>query len=182
VLAFAMTAGPSRGTASAMLEMMTDQGAVRQGGALRSVPPRWKTRAFDFGDGTPRKAITVPWGDLCTAWLSTGIPDIEVYGVYPTALQPILQNVLQSGIRGPTAQELAEGRSYFVGEVEDDSGHKVVSRLSGPNAYTFTARAAVLAAEQVLQGRLRPGFQTPSRLLGAQFALKVRDVSLVDLS
>jgi short subunit dehydrogenase-like uncharacterized protein len=181
VLAFAMTAGPSRGTASAMLEMMTDQGAVRQGGALCLVPPRWKTRAFDFGDGTPRKAITVPWGDLCTAWLSTGIPDIEVYGVYPTALQPILQNVLQSGVRGPSAQELAEGRSYFVGEVEDDSGHKVVSRLSGPNAYTFTARAAVLAAEQVLQGRLRPGFQTPSRLLGAEFALKVRDVSLVDL-
>jgi short subunit dehydrogenase-like uncharacterized protein len=86
VLAFAMTAGPSRGTAAAMLEMMEGTGWVRQGGRLVSVPPAWRTREFDFGVGSPRKAITVPWGDLCTAWLSTGIPDIEVYGVYPTAL------------------------------------------------------------------------------------------------
>ena len=181
VLAFAMTAGPSRGSATVMLEMMTNPGAVLEGGVLRSVPARWKTRAFDFGDGIARKAITVPWGNLCTTWLSTGIPDIEVYGVYPTALEPILQNLLRSNLRGPTAEELEEGRSYFYGEVEDDAGGKAVSLMRGPNAYTLTARAAVLAAEQVLQGRLRPGFQTPARLLGAEFALKVRDVSLVDL-
>jgi short subunit dehydrogenase-like uncharacterized protein len=65
--------------------------------------------------------------------------------------------------------------------VEDDSGLKVVSRLTGPNAYCLTARTAALAAERVLQGRLRPGFQTPSRLFGVEFALKAQEVFLVDL-
>jgi short subunit dehydrogenase-like uncharacterized protein len=180
-----MTAGPSHGTAAAMLEMMAE-GVVRQGGELVSVPPRWKTREFDFGTGSSPKAITVPWGDLCTAFHSTGIPDIEVYGVYPTALQAILQNVLQSGTRGPSVEERENGGSYFVGEVEDDAGHKAVSRLVGPNAYALTASCAVLAAEQVLQGRIRPGFQTPSRVLGAERVLNTLRargiISLVDLT
>ncbi len=181
VLGFAMTAGPSRGTAAAMLEMgvSTSHCVVRQDEQL--VSSSRKAREFDFGTGSPHKAICVPWGDLCTAFHSTGIPNIEVYGVYPTALKAILDNVIRSGIRGPTREELEHGASYFVGEVEDDAGHKAVSRLVGPNAYTFTARTAVLAAEQVLQGRIRPGFQTPSRMFGAEFVLKVRDVSLVDL-
>jgi short subunit dehydrogenase-like uncharacterized protein len=181
VLGFAMTAGPSQGTAAAMLEMgvSTGHGMVRQNGTL--VPSSRQTREFDFGTGSPHKAISVPWGDLCTAFHSTGIPNIEVYGVYPTALQAILQNVIKSGIRGPTPEELESGASYFVGEAEDEAGHKVRSRLIGPNAYTLTARSAVLAVEQVLQGRIRPGFQTPSRLFGAEFVLGVPGVSLVDL-
>ena len=46
---------------------------------LTRVPAAWKTRAIDFGDGRPAKAITIPWGDVATAYHSTGIGDVEVY-------------------------------------------------------------------------------------------------------
>jgi len=182
-LGFAMTAGPSRGTAAVMLEMVQQGlGAIRQEGLLRQVPFGWKARMFDFGDGQPRRAVTVPWGDLCTAFRSTGIPNIEVYGAYPTALQAILQNLLRSDTRGPSPEELARGQSLFVGEVEDGSGRMVSCRLIAPNPYTLTARSAVQAALHVLRGRVRPGFQTPSLALGAEFALEIEGVSRHDLA
>ena len=57
----------------------TAAGAVRRDGAdRRRVPPGWKTRDVDFGRG-PRRGVTIPWGDVSTAFHSTGIPNIEVY-------------------------------------------------------------------------------------------------------
>jgi short subunit dehydrogenase-like uncharacterized protein len=68
----------SRRTATTVLEGLPHGGLVRRGGVLRRVPAAWKTRAIDFGGG-PVQAITIPWGDVATAYHSTGIPDIEVY-------------------------------------------------------------------------------------------------------
>ena len=40
----------------------------------------WKTRRIDFGNGQgPIATMTVPWGDVSTAYYTTGIPNIEVY-------------------------------------------------------------------------------------------------------
>src|SRR5262249_52381315 len=47
-------------------------------GALTAVPAAWRTRDIDFGQG-PMQAVTIPWGDVSTAYRSTGIGDIEVY-------------------------------------------------------------------------------------------------------
>ncbi|MBM4073358.1 MAG: hypothetical protein FJ271_31215, partial [Planctomycetes bacterium] len=78
-LGFQSTGGRlSRGTATTMVEGLGARGVVRQDGVLMSVPLAWKTRVIDFGIG-PVKAITIPWGDVSTAYHSTGIPDIEVY-------------------------------------------------------------------------------------------------------
>src|SRR5438105_4344943 len=63
----------SRGTATTMAENIAGGGQVRQDGILRKVPAAWKTRTIDFGAG-PTKAITIPWGDISTAFHSTGIP------------------------------------------------------------------------------------------------------------
>ena len=37
----------------------------------------------DFGGGYVRPAVSIPWGDIATAWRSTGIPNIEVYMAVP---------------------------------------------------------------------------------------------------
>ncbi|CAM4496393.1 MAG: hypothetical protein LEGION0403_FIIPPAGN_01689 [Legionella sp.] len=37
-----------------------------------------KTRFIDFGKGE-KLATTIPWGDVSTAFYTTGIPNIEVY-------------------------------------------------------------------------------------------------------
>ncbi|MGH7539386.1 MAG: saccharopine dehydrogenase family protein, partial [Gemmatimonadota bacterium] len=75
--------GVSRGTAMSMLERLPRGGAVRVDGALRTEPIGARRRRFDFGHG-PREAISIPWGDLATAWRSTGIPNIEVYSTTPS--------------------------------------------------------------------------------------------------
>src|SRR5688572_23775842 len=86
-LAFRALGGASRGTLATMVEGLGSPGAVRQNGRIVPVPPAWRTRRIDFGDGKLRDATTIPWGDVSTAFHSTGIPNIEVY----VAMRPAMR-------------------------------------------------------------------------------------------
>jgi len=72
----------SAGTMKTMIENVPKGGGARVDGKLVRVPPAWKTRTIPFSD-RPRLAMTIPWGDLSTAFRSTGIPNIEVYMAVP---------------------------------------------------------------------------------------------------
>jgi short subunit dehydrogenase-like uncharacterized protein len=193
-LGFQASTGVSRGTAVTLVENAGRGGLVRRGGALVRVPSAWKTRLIDFGAG-PRKAITIPWGDVATAWYSTGIPEIEVYFAAPPAVRivtrlsryfgwalarPSVQAVLKRRIRagppGPTPEERARGKSYLWGEALDSEGNNAVSRLRGPEGYTLTVLASLAVVEQVLAGRSPPGYQTPSTAYGPDFVLRIEGV------
>jgi len=197
-LGFSTLGKLSRGTATTMAENIHRGGLVRQNGVLKRVPAAWKTRVIDFGDG-PIQAVTIPWGDVSTAYHSTGIPNIEVYTAAPWGMRVTarasrylgwllgsrpVQGLLKGRIRarppGPTEQERARGKSFLWGEATDDSGRKVVSRLQGPEGYTLTVRAALAVVERVLAGEVRPGFQTPSRVYGADFVLGLEGVERQD--
>jgi short subunit dehydrogenase-like uncharacterized protein len=188
-LGFSSQGKMSRGTATTVIESVAGGGLVRQAGVLRSVPVAYATRVIDFGNG-PVKAITIPWGDVSTAFYSTGIPNIEVYGAASWAqrlavrasrhlgwllassfMQKFLRWRIQAGPPGPTEAERSEGRSFLWGEAVDVAGHKVVSRLRGPEGYTLTVHAALAVVERVLAGEVLPGFQTPSRVYGPDFVL-----------
>ncbi len=198
-LAFMGGTGLSRGTATTMAENAGGPGAVRRGGRIVTVPPAWRTRRIDFGDKV-RLAATIPWGDVSTAFHSTGIPDIEVYtAMSPSTVRSLrLSRVLAPLLRmawvrrrlvaainrrpaGPDAQTRARAVARIWGEARDAAGRVVVSRLETPDGYTLTAKTAVLAARAVLTGRAAPGFQTPSRAFGAEFILQVPGCSRVDL-
>ena len=189
----------SRGTATTMVEHAHRGGLVRRGGALTPVPPGWKTRRVDFGRGE-RTVITIPWGDVSTAYHSTGIPDIEVYAAAPAvsramlrasrffrpvlrapAVKSYLKRRIRRGAPGPSAEERARGRTVIWGEVTDGAGGRAVSRLSGPEGYELTVRAALAVVDQVLRGGAPPGFQTPSRAYGADFVLGIPGVTREDL-
>jgi short subunit dehydrogenase-like uncharacterized protein len=178
----------SRGTALTVVESLQSGGLIRQDGVLTKVPAAWKTRVIDFGNG-PVKAITIPWGDVSTAFYSTGIANIEVYMAAPWSMrvaarlsrylgwalgsrlvQGCLKKRIRAGRPGPTEQERRQGRSFFWGEVRDQAGQRAVSRLHGPQSYTMTAQAAVAVMERVLAGA-PAGFQTPARALGPDFVL-----------
>lgn len=198
-LAFVTTGGMSRGTATTMAENIHRGGLVRQGGVLTRVPPAWKTRRVDFGRG-PTPAITIPWGDVSTAFHSTGIPNIEVYTVLPwtmraavrlsrpflslLAAQPV-QSFLKSRIRargaGPTPEERSRGVSLLWGEVRDDKGACVASRLRGPEGYTLTMHTALACVERAASGEAPPGFQTPSKAYGPDLVLTVPGIEREDL-
>ena len=198
-LAFHGGTGVSRGTATTMAENAGTSGAVRRGGRIVPVPPAWRSRVIDFGD-RPRMTATIPWGDVSTAFHSTGIPDIDVYAAMSRAtvrslrlsrlVAPILRSAwvrrrLVAAIDrrppGPSAQARARAVARLWGEVRDPRGNIAAARLECPDGYTLTARTAVLAARAVVDGRAVPGFQTPSRAFGADFILQVPGCVRVDL-
>jgi short subunit dehydrogenase-like uncharacterized protein len=189
----------SRGTAITAIEGLGRGGLVRRGGVLTPVPPAWKTRRIDFGEGE-RKALTIPLGDLGAAWHSTGIPDIELYFAAPASLralavasrhlgrllrsaavQRFLTARVRSGAPGPTEEERQRGRGFVWGEVEDEAGRRAEGRLATPESYTFTARAALAVVERVLAGQAPAGFQTPAKAYGPDFALSISGVTRTDL-
>jgi short subunit dehydrogenase-like uncharacterized protein len=198
VLAFLPIGGRSRGTATTMVENIHRGGLVRKGGVLTPVPAGWKVRKIDFGRG-PRPAMTIPWGDVATAYHSTGIPDIEVYiatssGARLTAwasrllgpllgsgpVQRFLKGRIRAGAPGPTDAERARGRCLLWGEATDDEGGRAVSRMQTPEAYTFTALSSLAIVDKVRAGDAPPGFQTPSKAYGPDFALTIPGVTRQD--
>ena len=199
VLAFMARGGISRGTALTTVERLGQPGMVRKGGRLTPVKLGYRTRHVDFGKG-PVLTVTIPWGDVATAWYSTGIPDVEVYlAVPPTALRslrisrflapvlklPPVKALVGWSIRkrgaGPSDEARARGGTIVMGMVEDGSGGKAVARWTGPEGYTLTAQTAMNAVSRVLDGGIATGFQTPSRAFGPEFALQVPGTRREDL-
>ena len=198
-LACAGFGGLSRGTAVTAIEGLGGRGWVRRSGVLSPVPAAWKTRRIDFGEGK-RPAITVPLGDLSSAWQSTGIPDIEVYLAASPGLRalllasryigPLLGSAavrsfltarVRAGTAGPSEEQRLRGRAFVWGEVEDAEGRRAVSRLATPEGYTLTVRAALAAVALVLAGRSPAGFQTPATAFGPDFVLGIPGVTRTDL-
>jgi short subunit dehydrogenase-like uncharacterized protein len=201
VLAFRIVGGISRGTLTTTIENAGKGGAIRKAGRIVPVPAAWRSREVNFGDGTPRLAVTIPWGDVSTAWHSTGIPDVVVYmAVSPAqhrqmrltrwlgwllASAPVQRRMLakvRAAGAGPTDAQRATGASLLWGEATDERGGRVAARLRCPEAYTLTAMTAVDAARRVLAGEVVPGFQTPSRAFGADYVTTFAGVTREDLS
>ncbi|WP_254545780.1 saccharopine dehydrogenase family protein [Halomarina pelagica] len=179
----------SPGTLKSIVEGLSRPGAVREGGEVRTVPAAWKTRRIDFGEG-PKPAVTVPWGDVSTAYYATGIPNVEVYATVPPfavggirwtgmlapmlGMKPVqctLKRLVDATVSGPTAAERSRSVARVWGEVEDDEGERVAARLRTPDTYDLTARTAVESARHALDGDVSPGFQTPASAFGPDFVL-----------
>lgn len=198
-LAFRAGGGASRGTSLTIVEGLGQPGAVRRDGRIVAVPQAWGARTIDFGDGRKRDTMTIAWGDVSTAFHSTGIPNIVVYTAVPTTVRlgaiasrfigpllrsGIVQRALRARVRstldGPSEGARANTVSLLWGEATAANGARVTSRLRGPNAYTLTAQTAVLLATKALHGNAPPGFQTPSRAYGADLILEVPGVTRTD--
>jgi short subunit dehydrogenase-like uncharacterized protein len=198
-LAIKGTGRISHGTATTMVENIAGGGFVRRSGRLTPVPAAWKTRLVDYGHG-PEKATTIPWGDISTAFHSTGIPNIEVYAAMPASARrmmkasrlfgrlfagPGAQRFLKSRIKaqpaGPSDEERARGKSFVWGEVTDDAGARSSALLRGPEGYKLTSMTALAAIGRVLDGQAPTGFQTPSKAFGADFVLEIDGVERKDL-
>ncbi len=186
----------SHGTQATMTMNVGKGGAIRQNGEIRSVPAAFKTREIDFGE-VKKTGVTIPWGDVSTAFYSTGIPNIEVYTVIPESNLKMLklsrylgwllatkpaQNYLQKQIPagGPSDEERAKGKTYLWGEAADEKGNRVESRLQGMEGYTMTALTALKITEKILNGNFCAGFQTPAKCYGADLILEIEGVERTD--
>ncbi len=189
----------SRGTMKTMLEGIGTGVRVRRGGTIVQGDPRLR-RTADFGAGA-RRTVGVPWGDVSTAWRSTGIGDIEVFfeasreieamSRLPFAARrflaqgPVLRFLQRQVDRrlppGPTKAERASGRAAILAEAWDEAGQHVASLLHTPEPYHLTARTAVEIARLAAEGHATPGYQTPATAHGADFILGFEGVRRTDL-
>jgi short subunit dehydrogenase-like uncharacterized protein len=177
----------SRGTARTMVEGLAQGGCVRDGGVLRRVPLGYRDRRIDFGAGQ-KLAATIPWGDVSTAFYTTGIPNIEVYvPVSPRALAGLrrlrhvrwllgfapVQRLLKSRVGrqppGPDEAQRAATPTCVWGEARNAAGKVVTARLATANGYTVTVHAALGVVERLLAGGAPAGALTPARLMGSRY-------------
>ena len=199
ILAFQGVGKPSRGTATTMIENMHRGGMIRVNGQLERVPSAWQVYELDLGEGEV-ECMTIPWGDVSTAYYSTGIPNIRVFMAAPPNLrrmaywsrwfggllasgpvQRFLKKKIQEGPPGPTEDQRRAGYSLLYGKVQDSGGRKSAEAwLRTPEGYTLTARTAWAIAERTLAGEAKPGFQTPSMAYGADFILNFEGVERRD--
>jgi len=189
----------SHGTATTIVENMSRGGAIRRGGKLTPVPSAWASRKIDFGNG-PVATISIPWGDVSTAWHSTGIPDIQVFMAAPTPLRvmaklsryfgslmgsEIVQDFLKQRINaspaGPDAEQRHNGASYLWGEVSNAAGQTASARLKTMDGYDLSAATAWDIAKRTASGEAQPGFQTPSMVFGPDYILNFAGSARTDL-
>lgn len=190
-LAFEAFGQPSRGTARTMLEALPRGGRVRAGGRIVVVPFGWKTIEVPFRHGK-RSAVSMPWGDVASAYYSTGIGNVEVYLGMPRwqidllrlirPLLPVLQKRWAQGslrrlvdrfVRGPSEGQERACRGSFWGRVRDPEGRTVSATLETPAGYVLTVLTALASLEHVLAGAAPAGFATPSKAFGPEFILTI---------
>jgi len=181
----------SRGTMRTMIESIGEGGAIRRDGRIVRVPLAYDVRTIPFSCGE-RTAMTIPWGDVATAFHTTGIPDIRVYLasspkaiararrmryflplLSPKPIRRLLQK-LAAPRGGPDQRKRETGRVYLWGEVSNGTESRSLT-MTTPEGYAFTVVSAVNAAERVLAGA-RPGAFTPAALLGSDFVSTIPGV------
>ena len=200
-LAFSVPLNPSPGTAKTIAQTGPRGGRVRRDGKIEQVPVAWKSTRIPFREGR-RWAMTIPWGDVASAYHSTGIANIEVYTAMPRRqidrlrwarwlnplarlgmAQQIARRHIEKNVHGPTATERQIERASLWGRVEDDSGNRVEGTLTTPEAYAITALTALESTCRVLEQAAsdRPsecGFRTPSQAFGPEYILKFDNVDV----
>ncbi len=199
-LAFAMVpGGMSRGTKKSMAESLGYGGVMRKDNELVPFTLGKDVLDLDFGSFTT-KTTRIQWGDISTAWRSTGIPTIEVFAGASTGsirglrisnyisallrqrwVKDFLLKKIDQGSSGPSDAHLNTGKCYLRGTVWDTEGNIRTSLFNGPNAYLLTAKTAVLIAEKVMTGNFGAGYKTPAMQYGADLALEVKDTLREDL-
>lgn len=185
-LGFDSSSRMSRGTALTGIRRLGDGGAVREDGKIKDVALAYKTRRINFGDGD-KMAMTIPWGDVATAYYTTEIPNIEVYVPASPKLikrmkrlnwvrwlfkMPVVRKRLEKKLEkqppGPDKKEREQHYTWVWGEARNAQGDIITLREKVENGYTLTSRGSVELTIYILRNKLQPGFYTPSRLYGAK--------------
>jgi short subunit dehydrogenase-like uncharacterized protein len=190
--------GISHGTATTMAQHLGEGGVVRENGKLKQVKIAHKSQKIDFGSFT-RSMATIPWGDISTAYTSTGIPNIEIYTSIPAKtikklkyqsfFNPLLktkivrklaQKWIDKNLYGPTEEQNTNGKSYIYGSVSvDNKNNKAI--LTCAEGYLLTALTSVNIATKILNKQFTPGYQTPATAYGWRLILEIPGSEINDI-
>jgi len=196
-LAFAGGGGFSRGTLKTMVLGSPQGGAIRKDGRIVRVPAGWRTQVIPFRDRA-RVGVTIPWGDVSTAFWSTKIPNIHTYLALPRSavrsmqlmrfvspllaiapVQRFVEQQIDQRVSGPSAAVRATARMHVWGRVTHADGRSVEGTAETPEGYRLTALAAVESARRVLASAPPPGYHTPSSAFGSAFLESLPECDVV---
>ena len=200
-LAFAsLGGGMSRGTAKSVVENLGMGGAVRINGKIKTVPTGHKTKMIDFGQ-FKSLTVAIPWGDVSTAYRSTGIPNIIVYTgankqmvrgmkmsnyfnwlLKQRWLKTFMRKKIDQRPAGPTDKQRANSKTSLWGKVKNQSGESKAALLHTPEGYTLTALTSVAIVQRVLEGKFKPGYQTPATAYGPELILEIEGCERQDVT
>ncbi len=191
--------GLSGGTAKTGIEHAARGNMVRRAGKLVAEPLGKTMREVPFSPG-PRMTISIPWGDVSTAWYTTGIPNIRVYTrasqsnvviqlylrrfsalLSRRPLKRLAQWIIGHTMSGPSLATRENARVYLWGQVRNAAGDSVSATFDTPEGYSLTVTAALAAVERVLSGEIPPGSWTPARAFGADFGQQLAGVTALDI-
>lgn len=188
----------SHGTATTMAGKAGEGGVVRENGQFVKKPLGHKGKWIEV-DGKKLFVMTIPWGDISTAYVSTGIPNIETYtGIKPSVyrimkfqflfnwllrtkfVRGLIQNKINQNPAGPADEKRAAGKTYIVGKVSNAAGKEVTGKIVCADGYTVTALGCVLITQKILAGNCKAGYQTPAAVYGEQFIFEIEGTKRVD--
>lgn len=194
--------GVSRGTAKTMVRNLPHAGAVRRDGRIVPVPAAWDSKKITLplpeGGSVERFVMSIPWGDVSTAFHTTGIPNVRTYaGTPPKAIRrmrrlrpllpvagwkPVRRLLLAAldrrfaGEPGPDAETRTRARVLLHGVATAPDGRRATATLVTPEGYELTARTAVECVQRVLAGDAEPGARTPAGAFGPDLVSSVPGV------
>ncbi len=183
----------SHGTLSSLLTRIGESGAERVDGKIQPRPVGRLLERIDWGDRSSW-CISIPWGDLFTAGICTGIPHIVTMTTASRLLHRILkfqfifnpllrmrmvrrflQGKVDRSVWGPSPLELEHGSAMVYGRITNPSGVSVEARLQLPESYRLTALSAVHLVQRIpeLKHRGMVGFLTPAQAFGPKLITEI---------
>ena len=170
----------------------------RRSGAIVPLDDR-SPRRVDFGAGG-EPCVPVSWGDIATAFDSTGVGNITVYfgrtkllrssNVLGKVFGPLLRSRIgQKGLRaivrslpaGPRQAGRAGHRTTIWAEAADSSGGSSRAIPSTPDAYDFAANSALEFSSRISRLPAPLGLVTPSQAFGLDSAQSLPGCARTDL-
>jgi len=187
-LAIASEGGVSPGTLKTIFEHISTGLLIRENGELKDITLGNGAREVTFSDKV-RKVTPTVWGDLATAYITTGIPNIIVYMPYSKTIVDLMKasrlkkdkinEWIEKNIHGPDEFTRNTARSRIWARAADEEGNESQAWLDTMEGYRFTSVAGVRSVEKVF--KLSPkGALTPALAFGKDFILEIPETKRLD--
>ena len=198
-LAISSEGPPSAGTLKSTIESLPKGGFVRREGRLVRWPMGKGARKIRFSNGE-KWALPIPWGDLSTAFRTTGVPNITTFLSMPrrdvrflsvagralpllfrpAPIRRFVNARLERKVKGPD-EAVRQSATSRVWARASDGDRRAEAWLDTAEGYAFTALSAVRCVEKTLELGLT-GALTPAKAFGADFVLGIPGTHRTDLA
>jgi short subunit dehydrogenase-like uncharacterized protein len=144
--------------------------------------------------------MPIPWGDVASAFYTTGIPNITVFTPISSPrlavarlmnafgfvlrsprVQAWLVERIEKNVKGPDAATRAASPTWLWGEAKDPSGRSAEIRIVCPNGYSLTVLSSLAIVERLIAEGFPPGCWTPAAIMGKDFILSLPGTLMLEL-